>query len=85
MNLINGIHHSCEMREYTFMVLQEYLIIFHHKLRLCWLPKKNKKGFADFIWVPNQVDQTKLKWTKQTKMDWIKPKWIKYNEVDSDK
>ena len=28
MNLICGTHHSCERREYAFMVLQEYLIIF---------------------------------------------------------
>ena len=29
MNLISGIHHSCERREYTFIVLQEYTIISH--------------------------------------------------------
>ena len=28
MNLISGTHHSCERREYAFMVLREYLIIF---------------------------------------------------------
>ena len=27
MNLISGTHHSCEKREYVFMVLQEYTII----------------------------------------------------------
>ena len=27
MNLISGTHHSCEMREYVFIVLQEYIII----------------------------------------------------------
>ena len=31
MNLISGTHHSYERREYTFMVLREYLIIY------CWL------------------------------------------------
>ena len=29
MNLISGIHHSYERREYTFIVLQEYTIISH--------------------------------------------------------
>ena len=28
MNLINGTHHSCEIREHAFIVLQEYIIIF---------------------------------------------------------
>ena len=28
MNLISRTHHSCEMREYAFIVLQEYIIIF---------------------------------------------------------
>ena len=28
MNLISRTHHSCERREYAFMVLREYLIIF---------------------------------------------------------
>jgi len=28
MNLISGTHHLCERREYTFMILQEYIIIF---------------------------------------------------------
>ena len=27
MNLISETHHSCEMREYVFIVLQEYIII----------------------------------------------------------
>jgi len=27
VNLISGTHYSCEMREYTFMVLHEYTII----------------------------------------------------------
>ena len=27
INLINGTHYSCEMREYVFMILQEYIII----------------------------------------------------------
>ena len=27
MNLISGVHHSCERREHTFMVLREYTII----------------------------------------------------------
>ena len=27
INLINGTHHSCERREYIFMVLREYTII----------------------------------------------------------
>ena len=27
INLINEIHHSCEMREYAFMIFQEYTII----------------------------------------------------------
>ena len=31
MNLISGTYHSYERREYTFMVLQKYLIIY------CWL------------------------------------------------
>ena len=29
MNLISETHHSCERREYVFMVLREYTIIFH--------------------------------------------------------
>jgi len=28
MNLINGTHHLYEMKEYVFMVLREYTIIF---------------------------------------------------------
>ena len=27
MNLISGTHHSCERREYAFMVLREYTLI----------------------------------------------------------
>ena len=27
MNLISGTHHSCERREYVFMILREYTII----------------------------------------------------------
>ena len=27
MNLINGTYHLCEMREYAFMILREYIII----------------------------------------------------------
>ena len=27
MNLVSKTHHSCEMREYVFMVFQEYTII----------------------------------------------------------
>ena len=29
MNLISETHHSCEMKEYTFMVFLEYTIISH--------------------------------------------------------
>ena len=29
--LISGTHHSCERREYVFMVLREYTIISHKK------------------------------------------------------
>ena len=29
MNLISETHHSCEMREYTFMVFRKYTIISH--------------------------------------------------------
>ena len=29
MNLISGTHHLCERREYAFMILREYTIIFH--------------------------------------------------------
>ena len=28
VNLISGTYHACERREYTFMVLREYTIIF---------------------------------------------------------
>ena len=28
MNLISGTHHLCEKREYVFMLLREYTIIF---------------------------------------------------------
>ena len=31
MNLISGVHHSCEMREHAFMVLREYTIISQEK------------------------------------------------------
>ena len=27
MNLISGVHHSCERREHAFIVLREYIII----------------------------------------------------------
>ena len=27
MNLISGTHHSCERKEYAFMILREYTII----------------------------------------------------------
>ena len=40
MNLISGTHHSCERREYAFMVLPEYTIIFratgHTYVRAIW-------------------------------------------------
>ena len=28
MNLINGIHHSCERREYIFIIFRKYTITF---------------------------------------------------------
>ena len=38
MNLINGIHHSCEMREYAFMILREYTINFPRHIQTICLP-----------------------------------------------
>ena len=32
MNLISGTHHSCERKEYGFIVLREYTIIFQKKV-----------------------------------------------------
>ena len=46
MNLISGTHHSCERREYAFMVLQEYIIIFLPYIFLN--PKKKKKLYGWF-------------------------------------
>ena len=46
MNLISETHHSCERREYTFMILQEYLIIFHFSL-----PKMNLTSSSTFLLV----------------------------------
>ena len=31
MNLISRTHHSCEMREYVFMVFREYIIIITYQ------------------------------------------------------
>ena len=42
----SGTHHSCERREYTFMILQEYLIIFHFSL-----PKMNLTSSSTFLLV----------------------------------
>ena len=34
MNLISGTHHQCERKEYAFMILREYTIIFPIRLIL---------------------------------------------------
>ena len=44
INLISKTHNLCEMREYTFMALQKYAIIFHPTVRmLLFIQKKKKK------------------------------------------
>ena len=53
MNLINGTHHSCERREHAFMVLREYLIIFHRKhtimFMIIYMLRKTLNGINDLI------------------------------------
>ena len=36
INLISGTHHLCERREYAFMVLREYTIIFRYYEVVIW-------------------------------------------------
>ena len=61
MNLISGICYSCEKREYTFMVLRKYTIIF----RNLYIPNRNCLYFFPFNCSSSSVSNHRFKIKKK--------------------
>ena len=54
MNLISGTHHSCEIGEYVFMVLQKYIIISPNN----WSLFNDLKSLIK--WLKGRVNESEL-------------------------